>query len=153
MLPSPVELRELSERIRAAVPHARTGEMKQLLAGHAFRLAQVAEQLERDSGLDPYVAKVNAARYEYLLGQALDDATRRMVEKLLAENTADLDKQRSQMRAWRRRAEELRTTADNFTIPSAQESLRRAAANYDRMADHAEALLAGRRPAARDETG
>jgi hypothetical protein len=40
MLPTPAELREFSERIRAAVSWAHTDEMKQQLAGHAFRLAQ-----------------------------------------------------------------------------------------------------------------
>jgi hypothetical protein len=49
------------------------------------------------------------------------------------------------------RAEELRTTADQFEMPSAQESLRRAAANYEKIADHAEALLTGQRPAVKDE--
>jgi hypothetical protein len=152
MLPS-AELRELLERIREAVPRAPTEEVKRALAGHVFHLAQVVEQLERDSGLDPYIAKANAARYEYLLGQALDDATRRTVEKLLSENKADLDKQRSQITAWRRRAEELRTTADNFTVPSAQESLRRAGANLDTMADHAEAILTGKPKAPGEEAG
>ena len=144
MLPTPADLRELSERLQEAVPKAPTSEIKQSLAGHAFRLAQVAEQLERDAGLDPYVATLNAKRYEDLIGQALDEVTRRTAEKLLAENNAELDKQRSQIRAWRMRAQELRATADNFLVPSAQETLNRAAANYEQMADHAEALLTGR---------
>jgi hypothetical protein len=50
---------------------------------------------------------------------------------------------RVRIKPWRRRAEELRATADQFLVPSVQESLRRAAANYDQMADHAEALLTG----------
>jgi hypothetical protein len=41
----------------------------------------------------------------------------------------------------------VRTTADQFQVSSAQESLRKAAANYDKLADDAEALLTGRRPA------
>lgn len=45
------------------------------------------------------------------------------------------------IRRWRARAEELRAVADQFTIPSAQEGLRRAAANYEKLADHAEARL------------
>jgi hypothetical protein len=64
-----------------------------------------------------------------------------------------LEKNRRQIEAWRRRAEELRTTADNFTIPSTQESLRRVAANLDMMANHAEALLAGMPTAPEEETG
>jgi hypothetical protein len=150
MLPTPAELRELSKRLQEAVPKAPTSEMKQLLGGHAFRLAQVAEQLERDGGLDPYVAKANAERYEYFLGQALDEVTRRTAEKLLAENNAELGKQRSQIRAWRTRPEELRATADNFSVPSAQETLNRAAANYEQMADHAAALLTGKPSAPRE---
>jgi hypothetical protein len=48
---------------------------------------------------------------------------------------------RSQIRVWRMRAEELRTTAEQFEVPSAQDSLRSAARNYDLMADNLEALL------------
>ena len=51
------------------------------------------------------------------------------------------DKVRRQIEAWRRRAVELRATADNFKVPSAQRTLNRAAANYEQMADHAETLL------------
>jgi hypothetical protein len=51
------------------------------------------------------------------------------------------DKDRRQIEAWRRRAAELRATADNFKVPSAQMELNRAAANYEQMADHAETLL------------
>jgi RNA polymerase sigma-70 factor (ECF subfamily) len=50
---------------------------------------------------------------------------------------------REQIRRWRRRAEEIRTNAEQFTDASARRSLDRAAANYERMADHAEALLVG----------
>ena len=52
---------------------------------------------------------------------------------------------RVRIEPWRRRAEGLRATADQFLVPSVQESLRRAAANYDQMADHAEALLTGKK--------
>ena len=48
---------------------------------------------------------------------------------------------RSQIRVLRMRAEELRTTAEQFEVPSAQDSLRSAARNYDLMADNLEALL------------
>ena len=44
---------------------------------------------------------------------------------------------------WRARARELRALADQFTIPSAQDGIRRAAAKYDKLADDAEARLAG----------
>jgi hypothetical protein len=141
MLPSPAELRELSERIRAAVPKARTDEMKQLLAGHAFRLAQVAEQLERTNDLDALVRRANIERYERLLADALDERTRSVVETLLNEQIAAFDKKRRQIEAWRRRAEELRATADQFEVPSVQDTLQRTAANLDNLADHAEAVL------------
>ena len=143
MLPSPAELRELSERIRAAVPKAPTQEMKRLLAGHAFRVAQVAEQIERIDTTDPLVRRAIIKRYERLLADALDERTRRTVQALLAQESRALDKQRQQTEKWRRRAQELQATADNFTVPSTQEALNRAAANYEQMADHVEALLTG----------
>ena len=127
------------------MPHARTDEMKQLLAGHAFRLAQVAEQLERtDVTMDTLARRAHIERYERLLGMALDERTRRTVEALLGEENAARDRERSQIKAWRRRADELRATAEQFSVPSAQESLRRAAANLDEMADHKEAVLTGK---------
>ena len=43
--------------------------------------------------------------------------------------------ERTRIRALRMRAEELRATAAQFVVPSAQESLRRTAANYDRRAE------------------
>lgn len=143
MLPSPAELRELSERIRAAVPKAPTQEMKRLLAGHAFRVAQVAEQIERIDTTDPLVRRAIIKRYERLLADALDERTRRTVQALLAQESRALDKQHQQIEKWRRRAQELQATADNFTVPSAQEALNCAAANYEQMADHVEALLTG----------
>jgi hypothetical protein len=66
-------------------------------------LAQVAEQLERDAGLDPDVATLNAEHYENLLRQALNEMTRRAVGALTVRYNAELDKQRSHIRAWRRR--------------------------------------------------
>ena len=41
----------------------------------------------------------------------------------------------AQIKRWRLKAEVLRTAADQFAVPSGQESLRRAAANYERLAD------------------
>jgi hypothetical protein len=146
MLPSPAELRELSERLRAAAPKAPTQGMKQLLAAHAFRVAQVAEQVERNDATDPLVRRAIIERYERLLADALDERTRRTVQALLAQESHALDKQRRTIEAWRRRALELRSTADNFRVPSAQEALNRAATNYEQMADHLEALLTGKKP-------
>jgi len=153
MLPSPQELRELAERIRAAVQKAPTDNMKQTLAAHALRIAQVAEQIERTNDPDALARRSNIERYKELLAGALNERTRITVETLLDQENEALEKKRRQIEAWRRRAEELRATADQFKVPSAQESLRRAAANYDQMADHAEALLTGKSKAPAEKTG
>jgi hypothetical protein len=47
------------------------------------------------------------------------------------------------IKRWRARAAELRAVADQFIVPSAQEVLQRAAANYEQLADNAEARLTG----------
>ena len=47
---------------------------------------------------------------------------------------ADID----QVRHWRLRATELRTIAEQFSVPSAQDTLRRLAARCDQLADEAE---------------
>jgi len=144
MLPSPAELRDLSERMRAAVPSARTDEMKRLLANHASLLARVADDLERNAAtVDPLLRRANVERYERLLATLTDERTRRVIQELLEEENAALDKERRQIRAWRLRAEELRASADQFEDGLARTSLYRAADNLDRMADHSEALLMG----------
>lgn len=154
MLPSPSEMRELSERIRSAVGQAPTEAMKRLLAGHAFRLAQVAEQLDRSNAtIDAQVRRSHIERYKRLLGDALDERTRRTVQALLAQENTARDKEYRQIAAWRRRAEELRATAEQFLVPAAQESLRRAAANLDHMADHKEALMTGKPTTPGKKTG
>ena len=63
---------------------------------------------------------------------------------LLAEENAAQKQRRRQIEAWRRRAAELRATAENFAVPSAQEALRRAATDLDAMVNHAEAVLSGK---------
>jgi hypothetical protein len=154
MLPLPGEMRELSERIRSAAGQARTEGMKRLLTGHAFRLAQVAEQLDRSNAtIDAQVRRSHIERYKRLLGDALDERTRRTVQALLAQENAARDKEYRQIAAWRRRAEELRATAEQFLVPAAQEPLLRAAANFERMADHKEALLTGKAQGAGEKTG
>jgi hypothetical protein len=71
----------------------------------------------------------------------------------LAEQLDDQDRGRAtanardQITRWRTRAQEMRNVAEQFDVPSAQDGLRRAAANCEKMADHAEALLAGPPPA------
>ncbi len=80
--------------------------------------------------------------YKRLLEQALE-RTRTIVEEVSRKvGRAAPDDPRAQITAWRMRAEELRTTADGFELPSAQEKLRRAAQDYDLLADKTEAMLA-----------
>jgi hypothetical protein len=57
---------------------------------------------------------------------------------------------REAINGWRKRAEEVRTLAERFVIPSHQETLRRVAASYERLASDAEARLA-RKHAATDK--
>lgn len=57
------------------------------------------------------------------------------------------------IRRWRMRAEELRTLADRFVVPSVQAALRRAADNYDRLAGEAEARFTGRPSLPGEEAG
>jgi hypothetical protein len=135
MLPTTVELREQSRRYQEAARTTLGVEAQHQLAACALALAQIAEQIEREG-------EVFATRLNDLLA-ALDEDVRRVVEMLLSE----LETQRvtrSRVSAWRTRAEELRTIADQFSIPSAQESLRRAASNYDKLAEDAEKSLEAR---------
>jgi hypothetical protein len=150
MLPSPVQLREQSRIYREAAREATGAEAKRHLAAYAFALAQIAEAIGREK------RGANTERFERMLTDALGQ----VLEVAPSELRAIVDRgeqraaaaQRDRIKVWRARAEELRTTADNFTVPSAQESLRRAAANYDSLADEAEAKLAGRR-APKDQAG
>jgi hypothetical protein len=84
----------------------------------------------------------------------LDDQTQEIVNEAASEKrqTAAAVDQRAQIKV-RRRAEELRTTADQFEVPSARDTLRNAAANYDKMADNAEALLSGHLPSPGEKAG
>jgi hypothetical protein len=151
MLPKPDELRGLSERFIQAVEKVTAIELRKRLAAHALTLAQVAEQLERGDLLSAFVHNANVERYERLLAGALDEETRAMVERLLAEeDDVALQKQRDQAKWWQMRAEELRATANQFAEPSAHEMLLRAAANYEQLANHAEGLVTGK-PKARGE--
>jgi hypothetical protein len=145
MLPTPAELREQSRLFRKAAREALNLATQRRLAAYAFTLAQIAEKIERDEVSGEPLQGIRAEPYRRLLTQALDEG-RRQVEAQPKEPRIDLKAQR-QIARWRLRAEELRTTADEFTVPSAQESLRRAATNYERLADEAEALLTGHRSA------
>jgi hypothetical protein len=150
MLPTPVELREQSRLFRKAANGAVNLAAKRRLAAYALAVAQIAEKIERDQVPGEPVPAIKAEHYQRLLAEALDDG-RRQVETQPKEPRLGLTAQR-QIARWRLRAEELRTTADEFTVPSAQESLRRAAANYERLADEAEALLTGH-PCAKHKAG
>lgn len=142
MLPTPEELRKRSLQFREAARKAIDDETKRRLATDALILAQLAEAIEREG-----VVGANAEKYEGMLAAILgDDAVR--APTAVRPIGAGM---RSQINAWRLRAKELRSTAEQFEVPSAQEALRRAAVNYDKMADHAEALLTGR-PAERKDT-
>ena len=141
MLPTPVELREQSRLFRKAANAALNLATKRRLAAYALAVAQIAEKIERDEVSGEPVQGIKAEHYQRLLAHALDDG-RRQVEAPPKEPRGDPNAQR-QVARWRQRAEELRSTADGFTVPSAQEALRRAATNYERLADEAEALLTG----------
>jgi DNA invertase Pin-like site-specific DNA recombinase len=128
------------ERVRAGLQRARaqgtrlgrpTGG-----CGQRGRGAGVPEGRQRHSE----DRKANAQVYARLLANALKKRTRDIIRlEITGEQGQVAIAPRSQIRAWRMRAEELRTTADQFAVPSAQEALRRAAANYDKMADNAAA--------------
>jgi hypothetical protein len=75
------------------------------------------------------------------------------VAEQLDEQDRAMPNERDQIMQGRQRAEELRAVADQFQVPSVQEALRRVAANCEKMADHAEALLAGLPPAESDRGG
>lgn len=66
---------------------------------------------------------------------------------------ADVADTRDKIRRWRVRARELRTVADQFGLPSAQDSLRHLAATYEKLADDAEAQLSDGRSPETKETG
>ncbi len=77
MLPSPSELRELSERIREAVPKAGTERMKELLARDALHLAEVAAQIEQKiATVDPLLRRANIERYQRLLAAVAGNRAR-----------------------------------------------------------------------------
>ena len=148
ILPTPGELRAKARLYRNAAKHASKSDDKRFLANCGLALAQIAEAIEGDGRID---ALLEAPKLKNLLGY-VDERVRNVVEQLMRQQKAEpIDTER--IRAWRLRAEELRTAADNFSVPSAQDSLRRAAANYDRIADTAERSLGLRPPAPSDKAG
>lgn len=146
MLPTPEELRERSRQLREAAHKTTDDTIKRRLADDALALAQIAEGIAREGGM----SDDKVERYKRLLAEVLG-------HKPPAEVQSDRGQQvgtsmRSHVRAWRMRAEELRMTADQFKVPSAQEALRSAARNYELMADNLENLL-GTHPARDEKAG
>lgn len=74
----------------------------------------------------------------------LDGEAPRLRPQVLPEDGVSAgDQKREEIKRWRLRAEEIRTTAEQFADPRARRSLEAAAANYERLAAHTELLLAG----------
>jgi hypothetical protein len=145
MLPTSAELHERSRFYVEAARGAVDTNAKRRLAACACVLALVAEAIERDK----QCADANAARLAQLLVDALSDAHEAPLDVRFADAIAlkegAINAERACIEAWRLRAEDLRSTAEQFVVPSAQASLRGAAAYYDQLASDAEEML---RPAA-----
>lgn len=107
---------------------------------YSFILAEVAEGIGRDR------ARAKTEQFERLLSEAGDGVG---LPALSDMQTDPLER----IKRWRMRAEELRTIADGFANASAQATLRRAATNYDQLADRTEAELKGSSPVVPDEAG
>jgi hypothetical protein len=105
------------------------------VATYAVASAHVTEAIEREGEFELHAI---AEHYERRRGLAPDCGARHLAPKLRTESNVGVS--HSQIGEWRARAEGLRATADRFVIPTAQEALRRAARNYDALADDAEAL-------------
>ena len=143
MLPSPAVLRERSRFYLDAARHATDTETKRRFAVCAFVVAQVAEAHEHDEqGADAMSVIADAL--------AAAPGARSSVPHDEERAKSDLH---ARIKWLRMRAQELRATAANFVVPSAQEPLRRAAANYEEMAEHAEALLTGKPRAPGEKAG
>lgn len=140
MLPTPFELREQSLRYREAARRAESLAAKRWAANCALALAQIAEQIERDGHIVE-AARGAAERYNEMLARALGDKTGQLTAALLSECRTDSDTRR-RIKRWRMRAEELRATAGLFKAAEPRASLSRAADNYERLAENAEARLA-----------
>jgi len=148
-LPTAVELREHSRRYQQAARATDDAATKRQLAAHALIFAQIAEALAREGEAVP---PEKIEHYKGLLAGPLGGKVRQIVEELLNKPEPHCGVP-SQVKAWRMRAEELRTTAEGLAVPSAQEELRRAAANYDMLADQAEAQLMRWQPLPADKAG
>ena len=153
MLPSATELRERSRFYREGARDATDTETKRRLSECAFVLAKVAETIERDE----QGANANADRLARLIVDALGVVRGPRSNQLYASGMTAAERaiadQRARIKRWRIKAEEVRTVADQFGVPSARESMRRVATNYDQLANDAEAMLEGRPSAPRENAG
>lgn len=143
MLPTPEELREQSRIFRDAARKAATPNLKRRLAQYALSIALAAETVER-GGQIPDAVLVALREQQHLLAQALDDGA--PVPPAPPSKPETVPNIQDQIRQWRVRAEELRLTADQFQVPSAQDALRNAALNYLMMADNLESQICGLPP-------
>ncbi len=150
MLVTPVELRERSKIYLAAATAASRVEAKRQLAAYALTLAQVAECIERDTA-SVRVDDLRRALTEAQMALRIAPSELRAIAGAITQQAISQDRDR--IKRWRQRAEELRTVADQFVVPSVQETLRRTAANYEQLADDAEAQLSGTPPTSSDEAG
>lgn len=117
------EISEQAENVTA--PHVAT---------YALALAPVAEAIDQEGESElPTIIEHCGPRCV----RVPDCGARHLAPKLCAKSNAG--ESRLQIGAWRARAEQLRAAANRFVIPTAQEALRRAARNYDALADDAEA--------------
>ena len=146
MPPTPAELREQSRIFRDAALKAATPDLKRRLAQYALSIALAAESVER-GGQIPDTVLVALREQQQLLTEALDGGAPVPPPAPPPSKPETLPNVQDQIRQWRMRAEELRTTADQFGVPSAQDALRNAALNYLMMADNLEAQLGGHPPA------
>jgi hypothetical protein len=143
MLPSLAELRARSRFYRDAARDATDAETKHRRVDCAFVFAQVAQVIEGDE----HRAHANAGQLARMLAEVLTaarGASNFLRTEAVAATERAISDERAGIGAWRIRAEKLRATADQFTVPSAQESLRRVAADYDESAKNVEAMSEGR---------
>lgn len=131
--------RDQAARIRALADMTTLPDLKAQLLMIADQFDQLAGQHER--------------RFRDRLKQERNPERRSILESILVEQEAKLPADRDRIRQWRMKAEELRTVADQMADSRAQDTLRRTATTYDKLAADAEARLTGQPPAPTRETG
>jgi hypothetical protein len=91
-MPTPAQLRDGSRLCVQAAEKEATPEIKRRLASHALALAQLAENIERRERIEGFVSDANIKHYRHMIGGALDEKQREMIETLLKEEQARLGK-------------------------------------------------------------